>query len=715
MAGNKIKGLTIEIGGDTKKLQDSLKGVNSVIKTTQSSLKEVEKLLKLDPKNTELLSQKQKLLNQAVEQTEDKLKALKEASANANKALEEGTMTREQYDALQREIVKTEQSLKDLKKQQSDFGSVGAQQVAAVGTQMQELGGKVEEVGKKMSIVSAGIVALGKASVDAFKEVDVGLDTIVKKTGASGDTLEEMEEIFDRIASTVPSDLDQIGSAIGEVNTRFGVSGDELESLSTSFLKFARLNDTDVSSAIDSVQKSMATFGIATEDAGLFLDTLNKVGQDTGISMSTLTSSIVSNGSYLKELGLNAASSATFLGKLEKSGIDTSAVMTGLKTAIKNASAEGKPLNQALIELEDSIKNAGSSTEATQKAIELFGSRAGVQLATALQDGTISLVELANTTTQLDDALGNVDGTFETTISGTDTFKTASNQLKLTLGELGDTIGTTLAPMLEKVSDVLKKLQDKWNKLSPEAQETIVEVGLIVAAIGPALLIIGKVISTIGTLMTYAPAIIGFLTGPIAPIVALVAAIGLLVGVIVKNWDNIKYIVENIPFIVGYMKDKLVNKFNEIKSAITEKITSIVNSAKTWGRDMIQNLINGITSKISALTSKVKSVASTISSFLHFSVPDKGPLADFDKSMPDMIDLMVKGIDKNEYKLSNAVEGLAENLAGAPNNYNGVLGKILTGINNGSQIVLDTGELVGATARAYNAEFGRIAIREGAR
>lgn len=106
MAGNKIKGLTIEIGGDTKKLQDSLKGVNSVIKTTQSSLKEVEKLLKLDPKNTELLSQKQKLLNQAVEQTEDKLKALKEASANANKALEEGTMTREQYDALQREIVK---------------------------------------------------------------------------------------------------------------------------------------------------------------------------------------------------------------------------------------------------------------------------------------------------------------------------------------------------------------------------------------------------------------------------------------------------------------------------------------------------------------------------------------------------------------------------------------------------------------------------------
>lgn len=712
---NRIKGITVELGGDTTKLDKALKNVNSTISSTKLQLRDVEKLLKLDPKNTELLKQKQDLLNNSIKATEDKLKTLKEASAQANQKLKDGTMTKEQYDALQREIVDTEQSLKKLKEQAKDFGSVGAQKIAVVGEAVKEVGGKVEEVGQKLSVVSAGIVALGTASVSAFKEVDAGLDTIVKKTGASGEQLEGFEEIFDNLASSLPVDLDAVGSAIGEVNTRFGITGDELESVSAQFLKFAKLNNTDVSSAIDSVQKSMATFGIDTKDTGAFLDTLNKVGQDTGITMDKLTSSIVSNGSYLKELGLNASSSATFLGKLEKSGIDTSAVMTGLRTAIKNAGEQGIPLNQALQDIEASLKNAGTEAEATGIAVDLFGSRAGVQLSTAIRDGTVSLVELSNTSVGLKDSLGSVNDTFNTTLSGTDSLTTSSNQLKITLGELGETISSMLGPVLDKLNGLLQRLQDGWNKLSPEAQNTIVKIGMIVAAIGPAILIIGKVISTIGTLMTYAPAIIGFLTGPIAPIVALVAAIGLLVGVIIKNWNNIKSIISNIKGIISDLQVVIHYKITQIKETIVNKFKEIVSSAKNWGRDMIQGFIDGITAKVKALTDKVKGVATTISDFLHFSVPEKGPLADFDKSMPDMIDLMVKGIDQNKYKLKDAVDGLATNVAQAPQNYNGVLGQILTGVNSGSTIVLDTGELVGATAKAYNRELGNIARLEVAR
>ena len=72
MAGSRIKGITVEIGGDTTKLQNALKGVNAEIKNTQSQLKDVENLLKLDPGNTELLAQKQKLLSDAVSETKDK-------------------------------------------------------------------------------------------------------------------------------------------------------------------------------------------------------------------------------------------------------------------------------------------------------------------------------------------------------------------------------------------------------------------------------------------------------------------------------------------------------------------------------------------------------------------------------------------------------------------------------------------------------------------
>ena len=111
MAANRIKGITVEIGGDTTKLQTALQGVNKEIKSTQSQLKDVEKLLKLDPGNTELLAQKEKLLSDAVKETKEKLEALKTAAEQANTALANGDISKEQYDALQREIIETEAEL----------------------------------------------------------------------------------------------------------------------------------------------------------------------------------------------------------------------------------------------------------------------------------------------------------------------------------------------------------------------------------------------------------------------------------------------------------------------------------------------------------------------------------------------------------------------------------------------------------------------------
>ncbi len=101
---NRIKGITVEINGDTTKLSKALESVNRTIKATQSQLKDVDKLLKLDPKNTELVAQKQRLLSQAVSDTSEKLAVLKNASAQALKQLERGEISQQQFDALQREI-----------------------------------------------------------------------------------------------------------------------------------------------------------------------------------------------------------------------------------------------------------------------------------------------------------------------------------------------------------------------------------------------------------------------------------------------------------------------------------------------------------------------------------------------------------------------------------------------------------------------------------
>ena len=139
MAGGRIKGITVEIGGDTTKLQTALKGVNSQIKNTQSQLKDVEKLLKLDPGNTELLSQKQKLLSQSIQETKEKLTTLKTAAEQANRALANWKISQEQYDALQREIIETENELKRLEQQARESGAA-LQEIAAKGEKLKTIG-----------------------------------------------------------------------------------------------------------------------------------------------------------------------------------------------------------------------------------------------------------------------------------------------------------------------------------------------------------------------------------------------------------------------------------------------------------------------------------------------------------------------------------------------------------------------------------------------
>lgn len=130
---NRIKGITVEINGDTTKLSKALESVNKNIRTTQTQLKDVEKLLKLDPSNTELLSQKQKLLADAVSSTKEKLETLKTAAEQANTALANGEISQEQYDALQREIIETEQELRNLQteadKTNTAFAKIGAASV----------------------------------------------------------------------------------------------------------------------------------------------------------------------------------------------------------------------------------------------------------------------------------------------------------------------------------------------------------------------------------------------------------------------------------------------------------------------------------------------------------------------------------------------------------------------------------------------------------
>lgn len=369
-----------------------------------------------------------------------------------------------------------------------------------VGQSMQDAGKKMQSVGSTMTkYVTAPIVAVGAASIAAWKEVDEGKDTIVKMTGATGEALAGLQDSMNNVATSIPTTFAEAGTAIGEVNTKFGLTGTELEELSGKFIKFAELNDTDVKSSVDGVQKVMAAFGVETKDAGKVLDILNKTGQDTGIDMATLESSMVKNAAALQQMGLDAYDAAGFLGQVETSGASTETVMSGLSKALINAGEDGKSLPDALAEFQGVMNSTASDQEKLTAAIQLFGKKAGPAIYEACKKGSLSFESLS---TDAETYLGNVEQTFENTLDAPDQFQVALNNVKKVGSEVGETLLTAAAPLIVEFGEKVKEVGNKFSSLDEDQKKAAVGIATAFALGGPALTAIGNLVTKAGEAVT---------------------------------------------------------------------------------------------------------------------------------------------------------------------------------------------------------------------
>lgn len=505
---DRIKGITIEIDGNTKGLSQSLKTVNKDLKSTQSQLKDVEKLLKLDPHNVTLLGQKMQLLGKEINQTKDKLSQLKSVQDQMEQGLRNGTVSVEQYQAWQREIIETENELKRLQEEIKNVPTAVEANMAKASEAMMDFGNKVSAVGEKVTAlgdtmtktVTAGIVAGATASVKAWQEVDGAMDDLIKRTGATGETLEEYEGIVNSIATTVPSDFNTIAQAVGQVNTRFDVTGDVLQELSTSFIKFADLNGTDVVSSIDTVSSMMKAWNLDANRTVEVLNLLNGVGQNTGISVNTLSDLMQNNALFFKEFNLDVAQTATLLGNMEKNGVDASAGVTALRTAMAKATDEGVSLTEILRDYEWMIETAGiSDAEKLARAEEIFGGKAYAQIYTALKEGNISFQNISGS---MSDFRGNVAKTFEATLDPIDEFTTTMNDLKILGAEIGEEVLPVLVDVLRDLKPILDDIKSAWESMSEDEQRQFIENLGKLAMIGPALSVTGRTITALGTSIT---------------------------------------------------------------------------------------------------------------------------------------------------------------------------------------------------------------------
>lgn len=462
-----LKLIEDQYGKDSKQADEmriKIYNQEAVVKNTEAALGKYEKQLEEVEKETKKAGSAYEELDKKIK---DQEKALEEAKKEyASIVLEQGKSSKAAKE-LASDIEKLSKELEDDKKAFNDAGKAA-----------DELAGDLDDTGKQASFASSaaekasggftvmkgvladlaataikavvqGLKDIAAATADAWKSFDDGRDTIIKLTGASGELKDSLLGSYTNVSKTILADSNDIGEAIGEVNTRFGLTGTQLDKISEKYLKFADITGSDVVGSVDDTQKALSAYGKGAESITGFLDALAATSQKTGVETSTLSSGIISNATAFQEMGLSLEQAVAFMGQLETSGANSETVLNGMRKALKNSTKDGKSMNQALIDLQKEIEGNTKGTKGLQAAYDLFG-KSGDQIYGAIKNGTLSFKDLASA---MEDTTGSVDRTYDATLDATDKLKLKFQDMKMTLAATFDGFLQENSPMLEKAID----------------------------------------------------------------------------------------------------------------------------------------------------------------------------------------------------------------------------------------------------------------------
>ena len=637
MAGNRIKGITVEIGGDTTKLQTALKGVNSEIRNTQSQLRDVEKLLKLDPGNTELIAQKHRLLAQAVSETREKLETLKTAQQQADEALRNGTISQQQYDGLQREIVETEQELRRLE-QQAEQSATALQKIGATGEKLQAVGDKVSGVGQKLLPVTGVVTGLGTAAVKTAADFDSAMSKVAAVSGATGSDFDKLRDKAREMGAKTKFSATEAADAMNYMAMAGWKTEDMLSGIE-GVMYLAAASGEDLATTSDIVTDALTAFGLTAGDSGHFADVLAAASSNANTNVSMLGETFKYCAPVAGALGFSVEDTAEAIGLMGNAGIKASQAGTSMRSIMTNLTRDVKLSGAAIGDVTIATTNAdgsmrslsailadcrvafGGMTEAEKanNAETLVGKNAMSGFLALMNAAPEDIAKVSGEVNNCKDAAKNMADTMQDNLEGQLTI------LKSQLQELAISFGDLLMPAVRSIVSGLQGMVDVLNAMPDGVKQVIMIIALLAAALGPVLIIIGKVISAVGTIMTVVPKLAGvintvktafgalnavMLANPIAIVIAAIAA---LVAAFVYLWNTNEEFRQFWISLWESVKETAVQCWQAISAFLSQAWEAIRNTAvSVWNG--IRDFFSGLWAEIQTLfTTVVNAIAGFLS------------------------------------------------------------------------------------------------------
>lgn len=523
--------------------------------------------------------------------------------------------------------------------------SEATRQTSGLGTAF-KVAGAVGVAG--LASLGAAAVAGTKALMDLGTSFDSATDAIRIGTGATGEALEALQADFDEVYKSVPTTMEDASQAIADYNTRLGLTGPELQNISQQAIQVSNLLGDDLGGVIEESSQAFQQWGIDSKDMGDAMDYVFKASQSTGVGFTQLMSTVQQFGPQMQDMGFTFEETTALIGQLDKAGVNTTEVMSALKKSVTTMAKDGLTASEGLAQYTEQIRNAGTASEATAIAAEVFGSRAGSTMAAAIRNGTLSVTELTEELMKSDETImkaaeDTMDFPERLQLLKQQTqvaFEPLANQIFDIANEvmpyLGEAMGE-IAPMIsegieqimpvlsEMASGALPLIQDAIRQAMPFVRQIIGYasqnlprvMGLMTNVASAAMSIIGPLISElmpvitgiIDVTMTFLDTAISSLLPPLAEMIE--SIIGLLPPILAALQPIMDMVLALLPIVMDALS-QVLSALTPVVELVVGAISAIIEAAVPILQVILPTIVDQVGQVMAVMGPVVELVANTL-------------------------------------------------------------------------------------------------------